>query len=31
VISFTLLEDGYSWNFVSTGDGFSDSGFDRCH
>ena len=31
VISFTLADDGYSWNFVSTGDGFSDSGFDRCH
>ncbi|HTH02833.1 MAG TPA: metallophosphoesterase [Vicinamibacterales bacterium] len=31
VISFTLGDDGYSWNFVSTGDGFADSGSDRCH
>jgi len=31
VISFTLNDDGYSWNFVSTGDGFADSGSDRCH
>lgn len=31
VISFTLSDDGYSWNFVSAGDGFADSGVDRCH
>jgi acid phosphatase type 7 len=31
VISFNLSDDGYSWNFVSTGLGFTDSGVDRCH
>ncbi len=31
VISLTLSDDGYSWNFVAASDGFSDSGSDRCH
>jgi hypothetical protein len=31
VISFMLSDDGYSWSFMATSDGFADSGFDRCH